>query len=111
MEIVKIDNEYNVQILLHGTFLHMKPKSILFMFEFEHCVEHGYFELYQYTHGEKFKYFVTFLCQNCITNQWDAANILHKIYDKNSIIECELIAYALDTCICYNSIMKNKCIY
>jgi len=52
----------------------------------------------QYTHGvsEKFKYFVIFLHQSCITNQCcDAANILQKIYDKNSII-CELIAYALD---------------
>jgi len=46
--------------------------------------------------SEKFKYLVTFLRQNCITNQCDAANILHKIYDKNSIIECELIVYALD---------------
>ena len=36
------------------------------------------------------------LRQNCIINQCDAANILHKIYDKNSITECELIAYALD---------------
>ena len=39
---------------------------------------------------------MTFLRQNCITNQCDAANILHNIYDKNSIIECELIVYALD---------------
>jgi len=41
-------------------------------------------ELCQYTHGvsEKFKYFVTFLRQNCITNQCDVANTLHKIYGK-----------------------------
>jgi len=80
-----------VKISLHDTCLHMKPKTILFMFELEHCVEHVYFELCQYIHGvsEKFKYFVTFLRQNCITNQCDAANILHKIYDKNSIIECK----------------------
>ena len=66
--------------------------------ELEHCIEYVYFELCQYTQGvsEKFKYFVTFLRQNCITNQCDAANILHNIYDKNSIIECELIVYALD---------------
>jgi len=83
-ELVKIDNEYNVKIL-HDTCLHMKSKIILFMFELERV----YFELCQYTHGvnKKFKYFVTFLCQNCITNQCDVANILHKIYDKNSIIE------------------------
>jgi len=45
---------------------------------------------------EKFKHFTTFLRQNCITNKRDAANILHKIYDKNSIINCELLIYALD---------------
>ena len=58
-------------------------------------------ELCQCTHGvsEKFKYFVTFLRQNCITNQCDAANTLHKIYDENFIIECELIAYAIDNII------------
>jgi len=67
------------------------------MFKLEYCVEHIYFKLCQYTHdvSEKLKYFVTFL-QNCIINQCDAANTLHKIYDKNSIIECKLIAYALD---------------
>jgi len=72
----------------------MKPKTIFFMFELEHV----YFELCQYTHdvSEKFKYFMTFLCQNYIINQYDVANILHKIYDTNSIIECELITYALD---------------
>ena len=47
----------------------------------------------QYTHGvsEKFKYFVTFLRQNYIVLiNANVANILHKIYDKSSIIECEL---------------------
>ena len=88
VELVKIDNEYNVKISLHDTCLHMKPKTVLFMFELEHCVEHVYFELCQYTHGvsEKFKYFVTILRKNCITNQCDVANTLHKIYDKSSII-------------------------
>jgi len=45
---------------------------------------------------EKFKQFVTYLRQNCIINRLDAANILLKIYDKNSNAECELIAYALN---------------
>jgi len=56
VELVKIDNEYNVKISLHSTCLHMKPKTVLFMFELEYCVEHVYFELCQYTHGvsEKF---------------------------------------------------------
>jgi len=39
---------------------------------------------------------MSFLRQNCITNKSDAANTLYKIYDKNSVIECELIVYSLD---------------
>jgi len=39
----------------------------------------------------------------------DVANILYKIYDKNSIIEYELVAYALDNIV--YALMKNKCIY
>jgi len=46
--------------------------------------------------SKKFKYFASFLKQNYITNKSDAANILYKIYDKNFIIECELIVYGLD---------------
>jgi len=49
--------------------------------------------------NEKFKQFVTYLRQNCITNRFDAANILRKIYDKNE--ECKLIAYA------FNNIVHN----
>jgi len=44
--------------------------------------------------SEKFKYFVTYLRQNCISNKY-AINILRKIYDKNSYIECELIVYTI----------------
>jgi len=58
----------------------------------------------QYIHSEKFKYFVTYI-QNYTTNQCNTANILHKIYDKNSIIEYELIVYALDNMLRY---MENK---
>jgi len=51
----------------------------------------------------EFKQFVIFLCQNCITNKCNAANILHKIYDKDSNIECELIVYVLNNICCnYN---------
>jgi len=50
MEFVKIVNEYiYVKISLHGTCLHMKPRTIFFMFELEHCVEHEYFELSVYS--------------------------------------------------------------
>ena len=40
--------------------------------------------------SKKFEYFVSFLRQNYITNKSDAANTLYKIYNKSSIIECEL---------------------
>jgi len=47
--------------------------------------------------NEKFKHFITYLRHNCIINRFDAANILRKIYDKNSNMECELsLAYALN---------------
>jgi len=76
--------------------LYVKPSTILFLFTLEHCIEHVYFELCQNIHSEKFKHFVTYLRRNCITDKCDAANILRKIYDTESNIECELIAYALD---------------
>jgi len=45
--------------------------------------------------SEKFKCFVIYLHQNCI-NKYNTINILRKIYDKNSYIECGLIVYAVD---------------
>jgi len=59
---------------------------------------HVYFGLCQSTHmvSEKFKQFVIYLRQKCITDKYDAVNILRKIYDTESNIECELIAYALN---------------
>jgi len=77
--------------------MYMKQSTILFLFE--RCIEHAYFELRQniYVVNEKFKHFTTFLRQNCITNNRDAANIfINKIYDKNSIVDCKLLVYALD---------------
>jgi len=57
-----------------------------------------------------FKYLTTFLRQNCITNNRDAANSLHKIYDKNSIVDCELLAYALDN-IVHNALYDKINVY
>jgi len=37
--------------------------------------------------NEKFKQFITFLRQNCITNKYDAVQ-----FAQNSYIKCELIA-------------------
>ncbi|KYN43057.1 hypothetical protein ALC56_02496 [Trachymyrmex septentrionalis] len=92
VELVKVCDTKNVKLSLYDTCLYMKSITVLFLFKLEQCTEHVYYKLSQYTHGvsEKFKYFVSFLKQNCITNKRDAANTLHKIYDKNSIIECEL---------------------
>jgi len=93
-----------IELPSRDTCMYIKP-SILFLFE--RCVEHAYFELCQNTYviNEKFKHFTTFLRQNCITNN-DAANLLQlpfynlhysfEIYDKNSIVDCELLTYALD---------------
>ena len=66
----------------------MKPTIILFLFVVEQYVEQAYYKLNQCMHSvnKKFKYFVSFLRQNCITNKRDVANTLHKIYDKSSII-------------------------
>jgi len=55
--------------------------------------------------SEKFKHFVTYLRRNCIIDKCDAANILRKIYDTESNIECELIAHALDN-IVYDAIYE-----
>jgi len=83
---------------MRDTCMYMKPAIILFLFTFKHCVEHVYFGLciLEYAHGEKFKQYIIYLRRNCVTNKCDAANILRKIYDKESNIECELIAYASD---------------
>src|SRR5215469_4360619 len=97
IQLTKMGKENIVKLTSHNISLCFKPKTILFLFELEHCVEHTYYSLCQNTYdvSEKFKQFVTFLRQNCI-NKCDAAKILRDKCDKNSIIECELVAYALD---------------
>jgi len=98
VEIVKLHGVNMVKLKSRNFCLYMKSSTVLFMFELEHCINHAYFELCKNTYvvNEKFKQFVTYLRQNCIVNRFDAANILRKIYDKNSNVECELIAYALN---------------
>jgi len=88
-----------VKLKSRDVCLYVKPSTVLFLFiELGHCIEHVYFRLCQSTHmvSEKYKHFVTYLRRNCVTNKCNAANILRKIYDTESNIECELIAYALD---------------
>jgi len=83
----------------------MKPATILFLFELKHCVEHAYFWLHQNTHvvNEKFKHFVTILRRNCIIDKCDTEKILRGVYDQNSVIDCELLVYALNNII-YNAL-------
>jgi len=119
IDFVKIRDEDIVKLTLYDTCMYMKPATILFLFTLEHCVEHVYFGLCQNMHmiSEKFKQFVIYLRSNCITNKCDAEQILRKIYDRESNIECELIAYASDNVVYENSLshiiyfsrsMKNK---
>jgi len=49
-----------------------------------------------YNTNEKFKHFISYLYQECVTNKRDTINMLHNICDKSSLIECELVTYALD---------------
>ena len=117
VELVKIYDTNNVKLTLNDIYLYMKSTTVLSLFiELEQCVE-TFYELRQCMHdvNKKFEYFVSFLRKNCINkincaNKSDVANILYKIYDKNSIIEYELVAYALDN-IVYAALMTNKCIY
>jgi len=66
-----------VKLKSRDACLYMKSSTILFMFELKHCINHTYFEICKnaYVVNEKFKQFVTYLRQNCITNRFDAANI------------------------------------
>ncbi|KYQ50682.1 hypothetical protein ALC60_10225, partial [Trachymyrmex zeteki] len=89
IELVKICDVDTVKLSLCDKCLYLKPSTMFFMFELEQCVEHVYFDLCQCTNSvsDKFKYFITYLRQNCIMNKCDAINILRKIYDKNSHID------------------------
>jgi len=98
IEVIKMRDTHIVKLKSRDVCLYVKPSTVFFLFELEHCINHVYFRLCQSTHivNKKFKHFVIYLRRNCITDKCDAANILRKIYDTESNIKCELIAYALD---------------
>jgi len=98
VESVKLYDVNMLKLKSCDVCLYMKSSTVFFMFDLEHCINHVYLELCKniYVVNEKFKQFVTYLRQNCIVNRLDAANILRKTYDKNSNVECELIAYAIN---------------
>jgi len=45
-----------------------------------------------------------------VTNNHDVSNILHKIYDKNSLVDYELLAYALNN-IVYDALYNKINVY
>jgi len=78
---------------------HETNNCAFLIWDWEMCWTYILWIMNQYMHSsKKFENFVSFL--NYITNKSDAANTLYKIYDKNSIIECELIVYDLDYTYC-----------
>ena len=99
--VIKLTTLYNtnvVKLISRDTCMYMKPSTVLFLFEIEHCVEHVYLWLCQNTQAvsNKFKHFVCIVQRNCVTNKSDAVKILQETCDKNSLIDCELLAFALD---------------
>ena len=99
MEIVKLHDEILVKLTLRDNTIHMKPSTVCFMLELEHCVQNIYYYLYQSTHtvNEKYKEFVSFLGRTpYVFNKNGAAKLLREKYDKTSLLDCELLTYALD---------------
>ncbi|KAL6418856.1 hypothetical protein ACFW04_014208 [Cataglyphis niger] len=81
----------------------MKPATILFLFELEHCVNHEYLKLYENTEdvNASFDQFVPCLQSNMPSvMRENAVKILRDVCDKTFIIDCELVAYAVDELLC-----------
>ncbi|XP_036146219.1 uncharacterized protein LOC118646743 [Monomorium pharaonis] len=97
--VIEIVNVHDiVKLTLCNTCIYMKPSTVQFLFNLEHCAESVYNQLYQNTYSvsNKYKKFITILRQNYVTNKYDAIKILNENYDKTCIIECELVTYASD---------------
>ncbi|KAL6417006.1 hypothetical protein ACFW04_014716 [Cataglyphis niger] len=103
MEHVKIYDTSVVKLTVDDSCLYMKPATILFLFELEHCVNHEYLKLYENTEdvNASFDQFVRCLQSNMPSAmREDAVKILRDVCDKTSIIDCELVAYAVDELLC-----------
>ncbi|XP_070160573.1 uncharacterized protein [Polyergus mexicanus] len=99
IEIVKIHDTSVVKLTLRDSCLYMKPSTIFFLFELEHCVNHEYLKLCENLEAvnESFDRFVVNLQGNMFGAEKDnAVKILRDVFDKTSIIDCELLAYAVD---------------
>jgi hypothetical protein len=49
VQLVKLRDENIVKLTLRDACIYLKPATMLFIFELEHCVEHVYYTLYQST--------------------------------------------------------------
>jgi len=98
IEIVKIRNENFVKFTSHDTSIYMKPSTVRFMLDLEHCVKNALRTIWQnvFKVDAKFAEFVDIIRQNRISNKCDALKKLREVYDKTSIIDCELVMCALD---------------
>jgi len=103
IELVKIHNVHNVKIIIKC--LYMKLYFLRLNLN-DACIS-IYVIVCSNNVSDKFKYFMTYLHQNCIMNKFDVVNILRKIYDRNSNIEYELIAYTSDHIVCHALYEKN----
>jgi len=67
IEIVKIRNENVVKFTSHDTSVYMKPSTVHFMLDLEHCVKNVLRSIWQnvFKIEAKFKKFVTIIYQNC----------------------------------------------
>lgn len=72
--------------------MYMKPSTVFIMFELKYCLEHVYFELYQYVNSMNEKIEQFFYAKSCIISKFSVVSTFHKIYDQASIIECEQFA-------------------
>lgn len=103
LELGKIHKAIVVKLRLYDSCMYMQPTTILFLLELEQCVEHVYFNLCQHTRSvsDKFKEFVDIARRNCATDKREAIKILREVSDKNSMVDCELLAYAVENIMYY----------
>lgn len=104
IEAVKISDSDIIKMTMYNNSLYMKLPTVLYLFDFEKCIDHMYYWLCENTHivNEKFKQFVKVLQCNNVTNVCDAAKEIHESdkFDNESLIDCELLACAVNDILC-----------
>ena len=108
IKVVKMSDSEIVKIALHDvSSLYMKPSTMLYLFDFENCIDHMYFWLCKNTHivNQKFKQFVIVLQRNNINDLCDAAKAIREsdAFDSESLVDCKLLSCAV------NDILHDAC--